>query len=339
MSFPLKRVLLFNNTAVIGHHGCTLVNRRIETLCRQHGMDVIHRLPVHCDLTRIDPTQFDLMLANGEGTLHHSSKGAQAIASAGVWAANHGLPAALINTLYEENDAEIAEGVRHFSIVSARDRGSQRDLAKAGIEAGYVPDLSLTWHPPIRDFDTTGPVVYTDSTISDADELLFAAARKYKASYLPLKALPYGSGSPSAQNLKRRARFFFKRNLISHFSSAHYSARYRNAVPEFEAFAERIGQARLVVAGRFHAACLAIDLERPFCAIRSNSRKMEALLGECGLADRLIDTAELLRTPTDQLVKRFGVFNQAELDIVRLFRRRARDSSDELFARIAGLAR
>jgi hypothetical protein len=70
------RAVLINNTDSQGHHGCTLVNRQIDALANEFGIQIVAKLPLNSDWDALAPKQFDTVIVNGEGTLHSSKKGA-----------------------------------------------------------------------------------------------------------------------------------------------------------------------------------------------------------------------------------------------------------------------
>ncbi|MEO1398450.1 MAG: hypothetical protein AAFU56_06235, partial [Pseudomonadota bacterium] len=105
------RVLLFHDTAIAGHHGCSLVNARIDELARRHALAIQWRGSSLKEMKRLNCNDFDLLLVNGEGALHRNTRMAMQIAAAIDWAKDNGLRCALINTIFEDNSSEIAQSV------------------------------------------------------------------------------------------------------------------------------------------------------------------------------------------------------------------------------------
>ncbi|HET6926688.1 MAG TPA: polysaccharide pyruvyl transferase family protein, partial [Hyphomicrobiaceae bacterium] len=143
------KAVLINTTFQLGHHGCTLVDRQLDVLTAEADLDVCAKLPLHADWQKLAPADFDLVLVNGEGALHHDSKAARRLAEVPRWARERGRPAFLINSVYEANGPDIARGVARYRAVFARDELSRRALIEAGIAATVVPDLTLTWEPAV----------------------------------------------------------------------------------------------------------------------------------------------------------------------------------------------
>lgn len=333
-----KSALLINLTSIIGHHGCTLVNRQIERLCDEAGIALRAGVPLFADLDGLDLAGIDMILVNGEGTLHHDRPGARRIADIAVWAAATGRPAALINTVFEGNSADTAARLKAFTLIYARDRRSQAEFARFGLEAGCTPDLTLSWRPQ-KTAAADGRIVITDSTqrVLNArlHELAGAGAGR---TYLPLIARPPRlAGAAAGGNLRRRLRYWSKRAVARLLPPGLlWRDRYRMAIPDFDDFVAFLGERTgLLIAGRFHAVCLALVLELPFLALKSNTWKVDALLEEAGLTHRLMtNTDEIERLLQDNPVPGLA-FSPDELARIRAFTTTARNQAHAMFADIA----
>ena len=77
------KATVVNATLEIGHHGCALVCERIDELCSESGIDVTTWLPLSARVEQIASTKCDIVLVNGEGTLHHDRPGARGLVSLG----------------------------------------------------------------------------------------------------------------------------------------------------------------------------------------------------------------------------------------------------------------
>ena len=169
-------------------------------------------------------------------------------------------PAFLINSVYEANGAEIAAGVARYDAVFARDELSREALAEAGIAATVVPDLTLSWQPPV----TRGngrQVVVTDSTVQDTNARLHTMARAIGARYLPLMARPPQPIVKAHADASRWWRYAAKRLLAHLAPPGLWRDRWRGLIPDFDDYIAWMAEnAGLVVAGRFHGVCIALDL-------------------------------------------------------------------------------
>ena len=102
----------------------------------------------------------DLVLVNGEGSIHHGKRG-ELIDLAAEY------PAVLLNCVYQDNPCR--ESLRKFLYVSARESLSAQELRRQGIAAEVVPDCILT-SPTLNSFHPGRPLSdlgFTDC-VSDA---------------------------------------------------------------------------------------------------------------------------------------------------------------------------
>jgi hypothetical protein len=328
------KAVLINTTFQLGHHGCTLVDRQLDSLAAEAGLDMSAKLPLHSDWQRLAPADFDLVLVNGEGALHHDSKAAKRIAEVPEWAHARKKPAFLINSVYEANGAEIAAGVARYDAVFARDEPSREALAEVGIAATVVPDLTLSWRPPV----TGGNgklVVVTDSTVQDTNARLHRMARAIGARYLPLMARPPQPIVKAHADASRWWRYAAKRLLAHLAPPGLWRDRWRGLIPEFDDYVAWMAEnAGLVVAGRFHGVCIALDLGIPVLGVASNTWKIEAVLAGADLENRMVTNLdEAQRRLSTEGIEPFR-YTAAELARISAFRDKARDGARAMFQSI-----
>lgn len=333
MTERMKAVLI-NTTFQLGHHGCTLVDRQLDDLATEAGIDVTEKLPLHSDWQRLAPVDFDVILVNGEGALHHDTKAARRLAEVPAWARERRKPAFLINSVYEANGAEVAAGVARYDGVFARDEFSREALVEAGIVAAVVPDLTLSWQPaPTRGKGHL--VVVTDSTVQDTNARLHKMSCTIGARYLPLMARPPRPIVWAHADASRWWRYAAKR-LAAHVApSGLWRDRWRGLIPEFDDYIDWMAKnAGLVVAGRFHGVCIALDLGIPVLGVASNTWKIEAVLAGAGLQHRLVSSLDELQ----HRLKAEGIepflYTAAEVERISDFRDKARASARAMFQSI-----
>ena len=328
------KAVLINTTFQLGHHGCTLVDRQLDSLACEAGLDIAAKLPLHSNWQRLAPADFDLVLVNGEGALHHDSKAAKRIAEVPEWARERGKPAVLINTVYEANGPEIAAGVTRYDGVFARDELSRQALAEAGIAATVVPDLTLSWQPKVPR-GNGHLVVVTDSTVQDTNARLHKMSRAIGARYLPLMARPPPPIVKAHADVPRWWRYAVKRIAAHMAPPGLWRDRWRGLIPEFDDYIAWMAEnAALVVAGRFHGVCIALDLGIPVLGVPSNTWKIEAVLAGAGLEHRLVSNFdELQHRLTTEGVESFH-YTAAELERIAAFRDQARTSARSMFQSI-----
>jgi polysaccharide pyruvyl transferase WcaK-like protein len=334
--------VLINPTSAIGHHGCTLVCRQLEAIALEAGIQVVSRLPLASDWDKLAPAAFDLVLVNGEGTLHSNSKGAGRIANVPDWSLKHGVPCFLVNTIYENNDEAIAGKIRMFTLVFARDSSSAAELNKRGIAASWLPDLSWTWQPELSAKEKRPrSIAVMGSTLQGLREELYELSRSLDADYLPILARP--ASNITGGNTSRLSKYYVKRTLARIPFGGAWRARWRNAKPTFEEFVDSLNQATCLITGRFHGAIMAMHAGVPVLALRSNTRKMDTLFAELGMTHRLFSTVDdirnVIRSNGSNSSAPLLSYSDAERQIIASRANEARGKAQDMMASIAEATR
>lgn len=262
-----RRVLVLNDTRRAGAHvGCHTVMSNILHLCAHNGLEVVGTIET---TDALDSAKFheglvsaDIVLVNGEGTMHHDAPAALALARAVRHARKAGRKTALINSVWQHNK-ELNASLADFDHVAVRDSLSLAECKAAGAaDALFAPEYSLLARADAPDVPTRSrvghvtPCLVTDSVLQPVSERLYnyAAAQK-----LPFRYMVTWFWQPE-----------MGRHPISRSGSL--------TLAELRA-------APLVIAGRFHAVCLAMRYGVPFLALPSNTHKVEALLRDAGLPE------------------------------------------------------
>lgn len=331
---PAPRVVVMNDTAGRGHHGCARVMRLLRAGLARQGLQITAASPAHADWTRDRDflrhlAQADLVVINGEGTLHHGRPGGRRLLEV-VRHPQRRAPVALINALWQENPAEWHPLLAGCALISARDAPSGAAMAAAvGPERlRVVPDLSLSAGPEAQPGPRAG-VIVGDSVRMGARQALARAARRLGAqAILPTKTL--------------RGRAWAWPG-IRHALQGVYNGAWPLGAPPLRlaadeaAYLAALGRARMHVTGRFHAVCLSLVTGTPVLALGSNSWKIEALMAEAGLdPGRLLSEAELAALSPAGLDR---PYSPAEETAIAAFLARARAEAEGLFADLARLAR
>jgi len=144
----MAKAVLLNDTRVDLHHGCDRVWQSLVLNCANVGIEIITTAPAHVDWreNHIFMQAFetaDLVIVNGEGTIHHDKRSGDYLLDAGRLARQLGIPAALINCTWEGNGPEFEKKLMDFSLVSVRETLSENEIASKNIKPMVVPDLSL----------------------------------------------------------------------------------------------------------------------------------------------------------------------------------------------------
>lgn len=111
-----------------------------------------------------DDPAYDVLIVNGEGTMHHSQPGHHRKMRRIKAAVRDGRPAYLLNSVWQQNDATYDALLPQISAIQVRERLSAIDLATHGVAAQVHPDLS--WYAPVdpnaQAPDWTDQIVATD---------------------------------------------------------------------------------------------------------------------------------------------------------------------------------
>lgn len=329
---PLRAALV-HTTSQLGHHGCTLVCRQIDLLSANAGIQICSWLPLFFAENAVDWSRYDLVIVNGEGSLHHDRKAARRMAELSGFFEAQKIPAYLINTVYQDNSSQTGAGISRYRRVFVRDSISRGEVEAAGVHANVVPDLSLSWSPSVGRKATQ--IAISDSTSHETTAELFRLARSIDAPFFSLLTRPPTLPDFPDRNLKQRARYRIRRALYSLLPGGAQKAKIFSQQPDFDSFIRWLANAAFVVAGRFHAVCFCFLLEIPFLALPSNTRKIEGLCADAGLGERMArNMSELTRRLPAADTLGSAAFNDDELTRIRSFRDDARDKAQEMFRSI-----
>ena len=340
-------IVVLNDTAVIPHHGCKIVMKRILDQVSSWGVQV-KTVSVYSDW-RVFQNEVDTAVAvivNGEGTLHHSANRGWRLAEVAPYCQKQGIPVFLINSVWQDNSQDMADMVKDFLIRSVRESRSQKQMERQGLEARMVPDLTLG-------FDYTPPgssrqgLLYSDAVGMPVTDLIYRLYRRRgdglfisleppvasRGSYSAASAERLVPGPSSDQKLDRRlARIrFFKKVLIVRGKMKYWWRSQLGHIVErpVDDFMAMLASSELVITGRFHVVCLCLVTGTPFLAVASNSHKIEGMLEDAGLSHRLVSPEALGPMLDDP-----PLWEENDTRLAEQFVRRARESQEALFSEI-----
>src|SRR5215204_5883676 len=181
--------LLFGDASRIGHQGSMLLAVEMKRVFAERGVrlrsaDTMRTLKAGRDALM----GIDILVVNGEGTMHHGAPLAYRLADLAELAREVSLPTALINSVYEVNPPDLVGRLKRFDRLYVRDATAAAEAERDGLEAQVVPDLSLAWEPKVSLLWQPGErIVVTDSTVAETSHMLFRGARALRADFLPIK--------------------------------------------------------------------------------------------------------------------------------------------------------
>ncbi len=131
------KVVIVNDTDG-PHFGCQLVMQSFREQLDRVGIELLGTVPKRVKSLDAYPdfvARADLVIVNGEGSIHHGKRG-ELIELATRY------PAVLVNCVYQDNPAR--DALTEFRLVTARESRSAAALADHGVRARVIPDVILS---------------------------------------------------------------------------------------------------------------------------------------------------------------------------------------------------
>lgn len=341
-----KRAVVLNDTSWEHHHGCAKVMANLRDGLASSGIDIASSFPVGKDWRKdkricADISSCDILVVNGEGTIHDDTAMAQSLVASGEFATKWGVPAILINSTWHSNSLELAEKARFFKNIYVRESRSQAELAKNGVKSAVVPDLTFMSCKESLSDELREGVIVTDSVYNDISEKLYCTSKNHNdIDFIPLLA-PFKIRETSGKFIEKYIKYKIY-GLVSEQLEAlglvrqHYiSMRY--VLPSVEDILNAFLSHKLVVCARFHGLCFALQTLTPFVAIGSNSHKVEGILEDVGLAEGGILTADEIDLDFMEFMSNKG-FTSQEIQLICSYNSEAKIKIKEMFSAIASIA-
>jgi len=288
-----RRVLVVNDTRVDQHHGCQAVMGAISALLRRNRMEPALFWPAHTDWrgdTEFEGTiaKVDLVLVNGEGTIHHDRQAGRQLLELGARARAVGVPVALINVGWEANGPDLVTLLNDFDLVVARESRSAERMRTGGATVRVVPDLSL-WFAQAQGVRPDTGRRRAGIGITDNVDRLKALALEHLRSACDGQVVSIVHAAPGL-----RGWVHFLRDGVTLSKDLHHPARlaallrmrhrlWRQGSSDIQRFLTHLADFKLLVSGRFHACTLALAAGTPLIAQASNTDKIAALFHDAGL--------------------------------------------------------
>lgn len=285
----VKTVAIINDTRSTNHYGCLLVMENLNTLLKEKGVQVIWTWPVGKDWRKykrriIKQPKVDMIIVNGEGTIHHSAtrKHARALSEFAGFAKEYlKSPSVLINATLYKNEPSLYQNLREYQQVFVRDRESLDELNLNGLNGYYVPDLTFAKYMQVNQNPINMGIVIDTALKHEIPQL---------KEFCVQNAFDFASmvvARPANENFFKSPRPFVKtiyRWLIED--------RKRSTKPID--YIQNLKKYKVVVTGRYHTVTMCIKHQIPFVAIESNTPKITNLLKDCYASnDRVINFVEL----------------------------------------------
>ena len=306
-------IVVLNDTAAIAHYGCKVVMKRVVETLVGHGYEVktvsvYSTWKIHKRLIERSAG----VVVNGEGTIHHSAKRGRTLVEVAPYCRDKGIPVFLINSVWQDNNVEMARQADAFLLNYVRESRSQKQMEAQGLKAATVPDLTLGWdYRPHKPAPLRSGHIYTDAVGMPVTDLLYRLHREDPGSRYLTMTPPRGHRGDYPEVDFERLRpplddtmgEILRLKLIRAYKLLFLvRGTLKNMVRELRGdlemlplnqFMESLESSKLVITGRFHGVCLCILTGTPFLAIASNSHKVEGMLEDAGLSHRIVRPVDL----------------------------------------------
>jgi hypothetical protein len=329
------KIVILNDTSYESHLGCEVVIENIKKLALKNGMEVIDTNPVNVNWRESQTfleniAKCDLVLVNGEGTLHHAQLRAKELITIAKYVKdNTGVPVVLINATYQDNGDEIANYTKYFDLVYVREALSKKELEKHSIQSKVVPDMTFYSKFDLSEKIVSDDLGVSDSVYMDLSEELFELCVEKNYKYFP----PLTSPKIRLNSFRNIARYLKHGVFVSikfllyklGFKFSHQTVRAFFYANSYKDYIQEMSRLNFLIAGRYHSLCFALKTLTPFVAIKSNSHKIEGILQDVGIEEKRITKIEDLNSLhmeeffEDEVDKILTYVNNAPFQIEEMF--------------------
>ena len=297
----LIRAVVLGDTSLSNHHGCQRVMENLELGLKANGVTIL-AFASGKNWSADEPLkqairEADMLVINGEGSIHHNRPMGEEYLSAAEFAKQHGVGAYLINTTWFANDRTLAKRAEVFRKIFVRESMSQSELRKHGVSSTIVPDLTFARGLYAENKQRSGFLV-TDSTLTRTSTRLYQIANSQRENrFAPLLSSQWsfrGQNVPE-KLLKRRNWQRLVGKWLGPFgiSPVRYQA-LACALPAPDDYLNLLSSSQAILSGRFHATCFAMITQTPFLVAKSNTPKIESMLADAQLStERIIPIFEM----------------------------------------------
>ncbi|WP_341217767.1 polysaccharide pyruvyl transferase family protein [Neptunomonas phycophila] len=292
------KFVIFNDTRTNKHHGCECVLNVIVHNLRARGGEILFTSPLNNAWWKDQKLKeaieaSDVVLINGEGTIHHGSKYGLWLLKAAEYAKEKNKKVFLINALWQDNPNSFYKYLSFIDCIYVRDSFSQIELAEHGYDSVLLSDLTFDENVSKYISHIESEIAITDSVFNILSTRLKRKAESSAFKFLPVVFLGQGVlgfikfvfGGFGVKNIPNNflsylSYIFYKLSIIKDVSS--------NRSNYLECLSESSG----VICARFHTLCFVLKLKKPFFVIESNSHKVKALLRDVGVFDERLFLSE-----------------------------------------------
>ncbi|MEX2693383.1 polysaccharide pyruvyl transferase family protein [Rhizobium mongolense] len=318
------RVLVLNETSKIGfndkHLGCYNVSRTIFSMLDKYGMEYAGWANSISGFSEIiegkEGRDFDALLINGEGTFQGNASRAIELAMIGQYAKTLGKKVFLLNSVWEWNGRQLEELCSNFDLITVRESWSLQEVKGFFPRALLVPDLVWNYMPTNLCPNATGECAVVDCILPDVTAALQDLAVANSLEFRTMSGL-----------LRPFARSIQNNHPAKSIPSALCEADLRH----FSSW----------ISGRFHGIILALAHLSPVAAFQSNTKKVQAMLGDIGISHKICSGEDIQESTTagklcDSILDKLE-YSEADWRNIAIYKTNAISRTNELFKIIGNM--
>ncbi len=340
----LLNVVVLNDTRSEHHHGCSRVMNCIDHYLKDCSSAVAYSAVgdnwQQSEKLKRKIVAADIVIVNGEGTIHHNSSTGLALVKVAQFAKKYGAKSYLINMTYQANDSSYKKYLADFERIFVRESYSKAELTDLGIESEIVPDLTFSVIPDNHENLNADNILITCSV---KGHITIALEEKFSLDENVMFSSIFNQNKATMENITVSTRLLniMKNNTpaqmvkklidtvtsrISTIDQINWQTQYTH--PEYADF---LAQAKIVICGRFHAMTICMNQGTNFLAIESNSHKVSGTLADIGLEiNRFLVTPNIL---TKDYVMNFEM-TESERQLVKVYADKAKAEISTMFKQI-----
>jgi len=337
----MKKVAILNDTSNVPHHGCGIVSSCLSELLLNNNFEVIDINPCEKNwrlnkkfIKNLQMT--DVVIVNGEGTLHHSQKIAMELIKIGKYVKSMSrIPVVLINATIQDNNNSFYDYLKYFDMIFVREYMSHIDLMEHGIISKVTPDLSFYSVFSRNSYEYRKGVGVTDSVFLDLSEKMYKLSQVNNYYFLPILTVPRFNFD-NIFMMAKSVKYYASRLVNLVINKSNFLADYKNTrslfyEDSYEKYINKISSLSFILIGRYHSLCFAIKTLTPFVVVKSNSFKIEGILNDIGIGARMVENIN------EANIEKYGEFSIDELEKIKLYIDQAPKKIERMFRDISKL--
>ena len=280
-----KKILLLNDTSLICHHGCSLLMNTMYDFFEQNNFLIKKKIFYEQNyLEHISNVkEYDLILINGEGTLHGKSnsdvkKVHEIFEFIRLVKRKYTIPIVIFNSTIAVLKKKQLKIIKMVDRIYVREKFSFNYLKNKNINSIILPDLlSLLTLPKFN--NNSDNVIVTDSSVKKTTLKLLNYAKDKRYIYVPIL---YRNYLRYLRYVTFKVALKFNINFIIKFYLNLKKLYLNDSLVKFT-------KSNFVITGRFHGIFICLALMKPFYTFQSDTYKIHGILDLIGIKNRIID--------------------------------------------------